>query len=949
MTSDELRAAFLSFFESKGHTIIPSSSLIPQDDPTLLLTTAGMVQFKPYYLGKAIPPNPRLASCQKCFRTTDIESVGDPKHLTFFEMLGNFSIGDYFKQESITWAWEFVTRKLLLPPQRLWATVFLDDDESFDIWRKIGVPEQRIVRLGEKDNFWGPAGDSGPCGPCSEIHYDFGEEVGCKQAGCAPGCDCGRFSEIWNLVFTQYNQDKDGHRTLLPKPNIDTGMGLERTAAVVQGKTSVYETDLFAPLLKRISGLSGKKYGADDVTDNAMRVIAEHSRGIAFLIADGVMPSNEGRGYVLRRLLRRAALFGRRLGLAQPFLSETAMTTIKQMEHVYPEVGQRQDFILRVIELEETRFGETLTTGLEVIEGLLDYREDHRDAIPELIPFLRESSPSSENAAAVLERHGFIGGGGETGRQVGAEIAAEIISQLTSDFLEELEEKDEVAQNIPGAIERWGQQVSGNEVFKLYDTYGFPVELTKEIAAGRGFSVDLAGFEKEMEKQRERARASHKFEVTLEAPTGLQNEHDMKSTTFVGYKNLKQKTAILNLLVDNKSVETIKEGQEASLILESTPFYGEMGGQVGDIGEIRSSGGRFVVTNTIRMPPDIIVHQGRVAEGSLSVGDEVEAEVNKEHRFDIARNHTATHLLQAALRRVLGEHVQQRGSLVSPERFSFDFSHLIAVTPEEIREVQRIVNDNIRQNLAVYDEEIPYKKAIEERVMALFGEKYGDVVRVLRIGRPPISAELCGGTHVATTGEIGFFYILGEHSIGAGLRRIEAITGRKAEALIEKRLSGLTALANKLGAETDNALEKAEQLLSELDRERRRTQALESEQAKRIAESLVNQTEMLNGIKVLVAKVPSSRLELLREMSDSLREQLKSVLVVLGTIYEEKPVFLVMVTPDLVAKGYDAGRIIKEVAKVAGGGGGGKATLAQAGGKYKDKLDEALQVVKRLI
>ncbi|MFH0768406.1 MAG: alanine--tRNA ligase [Chloroflexota bacterium] len=858
MTSDELRAAFLSFFEGKGHTIIPSSSLIPQDDPTLLLTTAGMVQFKPYYLGKAIPPNPRLASCQKCFRTTDIESVGDPKHLTFFEMLGNFSIGDYFKQESITWAWEFVTRKLLLPPQRLWATVFLDDDESFDIWRKIGIPEQRIVRLGEKDNFWGPAGDSGPCGPCSEIHYDFGEEVGCKEAGCAPGCDCGRFSEIWNLVFTQYNQDKDGHRTLLPKPNIDTGMGLERTAAVVQGKASVYETDLFAPLLERISGLTGKRYGADDVTDNAMRVIAEHSRGIAFLIADGVMPSNEGRGYVLRRLLRRAALFGRRLGLDKPFLSETATTTIKQMEHVYPEVGQRQDFILRVIELEETRFGETLNTGLELIENIM-------------------------------------------------------------------------AKLQTGSV----REISGEDAFKLNDTYGFPVELTKEIAAGHGFSVDLAGFEKEMEKQRERARAAQKFVVTGEAHlrgAGRLTVAAQAIHPFVGYKNLTHKSKIFELLANNKSVDKIEEGQEASLILESTPFYGEMGGQVGDIGEIRSSTGRFVVTNTIRLPPDIIVHQGRVAEGGLRVGDEVEAEVNKEHRFDIARNHTATHLLQAALRHVLGEHVQQRGSLVGPERFSFDFSHLTAVTPEEIQEAQHIVNDNIRQNLAVYDEEIPYKKAIEEKVMALFGEKYGDVVRVLRIGKPPISAELCGGTHVVTTGEIGFFYILGEHSIGAGLRRIEAITGRKAEALIEKRLSGLTALANKLGAETDNALEKAEQLLSELDRERRRTQALESEQAKRIAESLVNQTEVLNGIKVLVAKVPSSRLELLREMSDLLREQLKSVLVVLGTIYEDKPVFLAMVTPDLVAKGYDAGRIVKEVAKVTGGGGGGKATLAQAGG-----------------
>jgi alanyl-tRNA synthetase len=869
VTSDELRAAFLGFFENKGHKIILSSSLIPHGDPTLLLTSAGMVQFKPYYLGEAVPPNPRLASCQKCFRTTDIESVGNTKHLTFFEMLGNFSIGDYFKKEAIAWAWEFVTEKLKLPKERLWVTIFLDDDEAFGYWQKIGIPEKKIVRFGEKDNFWGPAGDSGPCGPCSEIHYDFGEEAGCHKPDCRPGCDCGRYSEIWNLVFTQYNQDKDGKRTPLPRPNIDTGMGLERTAAVVQGKTSVYETDLFTPLLKTVSELTSKKYGTDNDSDNAIRIIAEHSRGIAFLIADGVLPSNEGRGYVLRRLLRRAALFGRRLGLERPFLSETAKTTMKLMGRVYPELVQRRDFILKVIELEEMRFNETLNTGLELI----------------------------------------------------------------SDIMTKLEAGSR-------------RVISGEDAFRLYDTYGFPVELTKEIAAGRGFDIDLAGFEKEMEKQRERAREAQKFRpdihLWLSRPLS-------KQTTFVGYSSVRQKTVILSILVGNDSVAEAKEGQEASLILESTPFYGEMGGQVGDTGEIRSGTGRFEVTGTIRIPPDIIVHQGKVTQGSLRVGDGVEAEVDVARRLDIARNHTATHLLQAALRQVLGEHIQQRGSLVAPERLRFDFSHLVPMTKKETQQVNSIVNERIRQNLIVWDEEIPYKQAKDEGAIALFDEKYGDMVRVLRVGQPPISAELCGGTHVTTTGEIGFFHIISESSIGAGLRRIEAVTGRGAEAYVEKRLVDLEKTAEYLETEPDRILEKAESVSAELKEASKRTLALERELSKKIAESLLAQVETVKGIKVLAAKVPSARIEVLREMSDRLREQLKSAVVVLGTVSEGRPVFLAVVTPDLVARGYNAGEIVKKVAKVAGGSGGGKATLAQAGGKYKEKVDEALKLVKSLI
>jgi len=868
MTSDEIRAGFLSFFEEKGHKVIHSSSLIPQGDPTLLLTTAGMVQFKPYFLGEAAPPSHRLASCQKCFRTTDIESVGDAGHLTFFEMLGNFSIGDYFKQEAISWAWEFITQRLKLPPERLWITIYLDDDEAFRYWKETGVPGEKILRCGEEDNFWGPAGNSGPCGPCSEIHYDFGEEAGCGKSSCAPNCECGRFSEIWNLVFTQFNQDETGQRIPLPKPNIDTGMGLERTAAAVLDATSVYQTDLFMPLLEGISGLTGKKYGHDDNTDNAMRIVVEHGRAVTFLIADGVMPGNEGRGYVLRRLLRRAALFGRRLGLTKLFLNQIAGTTVGTMAKVYPELQQRQNFIYQVIGLEERKFEETLSTGLELIDNVLTKKTTRRT-----------------------------------------------------------------------------REISGRDAFKLYDTYGFPVELTREIVAKSGFSVDMEGFEAEMKKQRERSRATHKFE----SKETVKLDGDIPETSFVGYSKLDHKSTIVEILVDNSPAKTIGEGQAAGIILDTTPFYGEMGGQAGDTGEISSSAGRFSVTDTVRIPPDIIVHQGKVTAGSLRVGDEVNAEVDKERRLDIARNHTATHLLHSALRQILGEYVQQRGSLVAPDRLRFDFSHLIAMTGEEINKVQHIVNDKIRQNLAVESEETSYKRAIEEGAIALFNEKYGEAVRVMKIGEPAVSTELCGGTHVTTTGEIGYFHIITESSIGTGLRRIEAVTGRSAEEFISQRLSSLENIAQSLESPTETVPDKVNILLAELDRERKRTLSLESEMSRITANDLLGQSETVKGIKIIAAEVPSSRMEILRQMSDHLRDAIKSGIIVLGSVYDDKPIFLAAVTPDLVARGYHAGEIVKQVAKVTGGSGGGKPNLAQAGGKHKDKLGEALRLVKSLI
>jgi alanyl-tRNA synthetase len=869
MNSDELRSAYLKFFEEKGHKVIPSSSLIPKDNPTLLLTTAGMVQIQPYFLGQAEPPSRRLASCQKCFRTTDIEAVGDASHCTFFEMLGNFSVGDYFKKEAIAWAWEFVTERLKLPEERLWVTIYLDDEDAYKYWREIGIPAEKIVRCGEEDNFWGPPGNSGPCGPCSEIHYDLEKEKSCGP-DCKPNDGCGRFVEIWNLVFTQYFQDEAGKRTPLPRPNIDTGMGLDRTLTAINGKQTIYETDLFTELLAKVATLTGKKYGVNPDDDNAMRIMAEHGRALAFLIADGVLPDNEGRGYVLKRLLRRAALFGRRLGLDKPFLAQIAQVAIDRMKHVYPELEHQKDFIVKLITQEETRFEETLSTGLEIIEQVLTE--------PEVIK---------------------------------------------------------------------SKKISGADAFKLYDTYGFPIELTREIVGRTGLAVDVEGFEKEMKKQRERARASHKFDGAI----GGQNAARIKvgATEFTGYTCLEQAAVISGLLVEGQEADIIQQGQTGGIILDTTPFYAEMGGQVGDTGEIISESGKFEVTDTVKLQPDVTLHRGKVIEGTFSKGEDVKAAVDTERRRDIARNHTATHLLQAALRQVLGGHIQQRGSLVAPDRLRFDFSHLTAMTAEEIRAVQTIVNEKIRQNLKVYDEETDYKKAVASGAIALFDEKYGDIVRVMRVGEPAVSTELCGGTHAGATGEIGYFHILAESSIGAGLRRIEAVTGRGAEKLIEQRLTGLDNIAHSLEASPEAVEEKVGLLLVEIEKERKRSLSMERELARKEAESLLNRTEEIKGVKVLAAKIASDSQAVLRETADFLRDGLKSGIVVLGAVSNDRPVFIAAVTADLVAKGYNAGDIIRQVSRVAGGGGGGKPNFAQAGGKDKSKIDEALRLVKELI
>jgi len=870
LTGDEIRAKFLAYFEERGHKVIPSSSLIPHGDPTLLLTTAGMVQLKPYFMGQAKPPHTRLASCQKCFRTTDIESVGDASHLTFFEMLGNFSVGDYFKAEAVAFAWEFITVRLGIPKERLWTTVYLDDDEAMQLWRKMGVPAERIVRLGEEDNFWGPAGDSGPCGPCSEIHYDFGEAAGCGKPDCNPSCKCGRFCEIWNLVFMQYNQDKQGNRTPLPKPNIDTGMGLERVTAVMQGKNTVYLTDIFQPLLKRASEITGKKYGANAEDDRSMRVVAEHGRAVAFLIADGVLPSNEGRGYVLRRLLRRGVLFGRRLGLDKPFLVDMAAATIEQMGKVYLELVKRRAFILDVVRSEEERFEETLSTGL--------------------------------------------------------------------DLLDEIMAREETKVRM---------RITGEAAFKLYDTYGFPVEITREIASSRGFEVDIEGFEREMDKQREKARSAHKFGGGEKG--GAKFTGEFEPTRFTGYAGLKESTRVAGIIVANEGVNEIATDQKAGIVLEDTPFYAEMGGQVGDTGQIKAEGGLFTVTNTIKLGAHTTLHQGYVAEGSFAVGDAVIAEVDPARRADIARNHTATHLLHYALRQVLGEHVQQRGSLVEPLRLRFDFSHLAPLAAEEIDKIQDIVNAEVRHNHPVYDKQMSYKEAVVSGAIALFDEKYGDVVRVLSIGRPAISTELCGGTHVAATGEIGIFQIVSEASVGSGLRRIEAVTGREAMRIAVASINTLQSLGKLLDSAPEGVMQKVQALLASRDAEIKRAEIMEREAALKDVSALLTHAVDVDGVKLLAVRVKPARPETVREVADALTNKLGSAVVVLGTVSDEKPYFVVSVTPDLTAKGYHAGNLIRQVAAITGGGGGGKPGLAQGGGKDVSKLDEAISAVPGLL
>ena len=876
MNSDEIRESFLSYFESKGHLRVASSSLIPIGDPTLLLTTAGMVQFKPYFAGESTPPNKRLTSSQKSFRAVDIDEVGDATHLTLFEMLGNFSIGDYFKEGAVHYALECFTEVMDLPRESFAATVHHSDDETFELWQKAGIPAERIFRFGDEDNWWGPAGLEGPTGPCAELHYDFGAGRGCLQPDCGPNCTnalpgsedtCNRFVELWNLVFMQFYHHLDGTRTPLPSTGIDTGMGLERLAVVMQDARDIYDTDLFTPLMKRVEDIAEKEYGADRDDDYAMRVVSEHARSAAFLIADGVVPANEGRGYVLRRVVRRAIRFGRRLGLEDPFLGEMARVVIGTMGQAYRELRDHQEFVLTVLELEEKKFQQAFQSGYAVL----------------------------------------------------------------SDALEK------------------GGEVPGELVFRLWDTHGFPVEITQEIARERGLEVDIEGFEREMEAQRQRGRASARFGGDR-SKIRLYESMGVGSTAFLGYDTVAARSVVVGLISGDQAVDSVADGASVDVFLLETPFYPEGGGQVGDAGVLAGPGGRIDVHDTQTVMPGLIAHFGKVAQGEIAVGDTLDAHVDPVRRQDTARNHTATHMLHAALRQVLGPHVRQAGSLVAPDRLRFDFSHVEAVTGEEMEQVQWLVNEKIRENVSIHRSEDTYARAVERGALAFFGDKYDDTVRLIEIANgATFSFEVCGGTHVHRTGELGAVYVLGESSIGSGLRRIEAVSGRGAERVVKDRFSSEAAVASLLNTSVAGVEERVKGLLEELDAARRANEVLERRASAQSAHGLLELKQDVDGVPVLASSVEASNVDAMRDMGDWLRDKLGSGVVVLGAVIGGRPVLVAMVTPDLVSRGHSASDIVKGAAKAIGGGGGGRPDVAQAGGRRADGLEEALGLVHRLV
>ena len=964
-TTDEIRKAYLDFFAGRGHLVVPSSSLIPVGDPTLLLTSAGMVQFKQYFSGEAEPPNPRLASSQKCFRTTDIENVGDTKHLTFFEMLGNFSIGDYFKKEAIAWSWEFVTKVLELPEERLWVSIYLDDDEAEGYWRDIGVPAERIVRYGDEDNFWGPAGEEGPCGPCSEIHYDYGEEYG---ADLTPADSGERFVEIWNLVFTQFYHHRDGSRTKLPAPNIDTGMGLERTATIMQGRLSAYESDAFDYLVAGAAKLAGNSYGDDEETDYALRVLAEHARSVTFLIADGVTPANEGRGYVLRRILRRAVRFARKAGIEGLFLGDLSQLVIEKMAHQYPELERERRTILLTIAFEEERFGQTLQQGMGVLEAVI---RQHTLTLETLKAWLPEAERQMGSSVTVIKegkrRPQSLGEKLSTAVNMLLKDLSETASTLDSPLAQVEKERlldyfhqirndfpidKEYARNLAEKLSAWERIVSGEAAFKLYDTFGFPLDITIDVAREHGMSVDVEGFERELEAQRERGRAAAKFGLGDKPSADAYRGLDFDASVFTGYAATEKATTLVALLANGAPVERAARGDAVEVVLAETPFYAEAGGQVGDTGEIAGAHGRIAVETTHAPVAGLIVHAGEVVDGEVAGGEPVTARVDASRRADVMRNHTGTHLLHAALRRVLGTHVRQAGSLVAPDRLRFDFSHPSGVSGDELREIERMVNGRVLDNLPVLHEQMGFQQAIDNGALAFFGDKYGDVVRTCRIGAPgeePFSFELCGGTHTAATGEIGLLHVEGEGSIGAGTRRIEAVTGRGTEGVLSERHVLMEALAKQLQTAPADLQSRLAAVLEDLDRERKRAASLERDLAKRQTDGLAGGAQDVDGVAVLASEVTVSSMDALRGAADSLRGRIESGVIVLGSVIDGKPAFVATVSKDLTSEGYHAGNLIREVAKVTGGGGGGRPDMAQAGGKDASKLAEALALAPELV
>lgn len=870
MKASEIRSKWLEFFASKGHKIEPSASLVPHNDPSLLWINAGMAPLKPYFDGRVKPENPRLTNSQKCIRTNDIENVGKTRrHHTFFEMLGNFSIGDYFKEEAITWAWEFLTGKewIGFDPERLSVTVYPEDEEAFKFWNeKVGLPAERIIKL--EDNFWDIG--EGPCGPCTEIFYDRGEAYGdLSDPECYPGGENERFLEVWNLVFSQFNHNKDGSYTPLPNKNIDTGAGLERFASILQNVNSNFDTDLFQPIIAKTAELAGVKYGEKEETDVALKVIADHIRTVAFAVADGVLPSNEGRGYVIRRLLRRAVRYGKVLGLDKPFMFGLVETVGDIMGTYYTDVVTKRDFIVKVIHAEEERFHETLSDGLVILSNM------------------------SEEAKA-------------EGRTV----------------------------------------ISGADAFKLYDTYGFPLDLTEDFAAEHGLGVDSEGFEAAMEEQRERARAARHDSGSMKVQGGALSDFTTK-TEFVGYNELEINTKIVAIVADDQFVDTLSEGQSGQVILAKTPFYAESGGQVSDQGLIRSSAGIADVEGLFKAPHGQHVHHVTVTSGELRVDAEVTAEVNRELRRDIVKNHTATHLLHKALKETLGEHVNQAGSLVEPQRLRFDFSHLGSISPEELVEIERRVNEQIWNALDVVINLKPIDEAKAMGAMALFGEKYGDIVRVVQVGG--YSLELCGGCHVNNTSEIGLFKLISESGIGSGVRRIEAVTGKGAYLFMDGQLDLLKQSAGLLKSNVTDVPKRIEALYTQLKELGRENESLQSKLSTIEAGELTSKVVTIGSTKLLSAQVHVGSMDALRGIADELKVKLPDTVLVLGATMEDKVNFVVVVPQEQVKQGLHAGKIVKEVAAICGGGGGGRPDMAQAGGKDASKIEVALKQAEQLI
>ena len=868
---NELRQMFLDFFESKGHLVMKSFSLVPQNDKSLLLINAGMAPLKPYFTGAEIPPRNRVATCQKCIRTGDIENVGKTaRHGTFFEMLGNFSFGDYFKHEAIAWSWEFLTKVVGLDENRLYPSVYVEDDEAFDIWNKeIGIAPERIFRFGKADNFWEHG--AGPCGPCSEIYYDRGEKYGCGQPGCTVGCDCDRYIEVWNNVFTQFENDGEGHYETLKNKNIDTGMGLERLATVVQDVDSIFDVDTICALRNKVCEVAGKTYKANLKDDISIRLITDHMRSATFLISDGVMPTNEGRGYVLRRLIRRAARHGRLLGIEGQFLAQLSTTVIEGSKDGYPELEEKKEFILKVLTNEESQFNKTIDQGLRI---LADMEESMKEA-----------------GATVL---------------------------------------------------------NGSDAFKLYDTYGFPIDLTKEILEEKGYTIDEEGFKAEMNAQRERARSAREVTNYMGADATVYDEIDAAITTeFTGYDKLTDTSKVTVLTTETEIVASLVEGQKGTIFVENTPFYATMGGQEGDKGFIRTADGVFEVEDTIKLRGGKYGHVGTMVSGMIAEGEVVTLEVATAGRVDTCKNHSATHLLQKALKTVLGSHVEQKGSLVTPNRLRFDFAHFQSMTAEEIAKVEAIVNEQIQAALPVVTQQMSIEDAKKTGAMALFGEKYGDEVRVVSMG--DFSIELCGGTHVANTSTITLFKIVSEAGVAAGVRRIEALTGNNVIAYYKEMENNLFNIARTLKTTPADIQDKITHLQKEVKDLQSENESLKSKMAQDALGDVMNQVVEVKGVKVLATSVKDVDMNGLRDLGDQLKDKLGEGVVVLASDKDGKVSLLAMVTPGAMSKGAHAGNLIKAAATIVGGGGGGRPNMAQAGGKKPEMIPAAIAKVAEIV